>query len=112
MKTPVSILALICIGALASCVPKAIPVATEWIKETSPVKKSARSVVSLDLPAAETPSNPGSNTAAGLRRPDMLTLPEEGDLHGTNTPEKSQRGGAVNVRPPTEPPSRPKPPGE
>lgn len=112
MKTPASILALICVGAIASCFPKAIPVATDRVKEGGQGNRSGAAMVNSDLPAADSSIHGGMNAAAGLRRPDMLTLPDDRDLRGTKPSENTQPGGAVNVRPPTEPPSRPKPPGE
>lgn len=44
----------------------------------------------------------------GLRLPDMLALPSEGDLNSTLPVPRPSDGGAVIARPPTDPPPRPK----
>ncbi len=46
----------------------------------------------------------------GLRLPDMLSLPDDGDFRATNLPSgRTGEAGPVVSRPPTDPPSRPKP---
>jgi|GEM_PF-1047592 len=69
--------------------------------------------------ATETASKPPepnlpNGTNDGIRLPDMLTMPGDGDFRPT-VPPASKTGtgsgsgsGAVIARPPTEPPSRPK----
>lgn len=73
-----------------------------------PAVKSARK----SAPAGDLPRNPSGNLSNdGLRLPDMLTMPEKGEFQSANpTAAKTGGGtGAVTVRPPTDPPSRPKP---
>jgi hypothetical protein len=47
----------------------------------------------------------------GLRLPDMLAMPGDGEFRATspNLPKTGPDSGAVISRPPTDPPSRPKP---
>ena len=47
----------------------------------------------------------------GLRMPDMLAMPGEGDFRSTNpaAPKAGAASGAVIARPPTDPPTRVKP---
>ena len=65
--------------------------------------------------ASQNPEAPGPGEPAlpddGIRLPDMLAMPGEGEFHATR-PTALQAGseaGAVISRPPTDPPSRPKP---
>lgn len=71
------------------------------------------------VPTAETSGNPGlagMNEPAlpddGIRLPDMLTMPGDGEFHAgrPNAPKDGSAAGAVISRPPTDPPSRPKKP--
>ena len=86
--------------ALVSCAsPKATPVA-----ETPAVPKKEEKV-----PEPVVVEEPGLPVLPddGLRMPDMVTMPEEGEFRSTNPePKMGTQGGAVISRPPTEPPSR------
>jgi hypothetical protein len=76
-------------------------------EQTRPAVKTARkSSSSGDLP--RNPSGDFSNN--GLRLPDMLTMPDKGEFQSVTptTPKTGVGPGAVTVRPPTDPPSRPK----
>ena len=83
--------------------PKAI--AAERTRPT--VKTTQKSSSAGDLP--RNPSGNFSNN--GLRLPDMLTMPDKGEFQSITptTPKTGTGPGAVTVRPPTDPPSRPKP---
>jgi hypothetical protein len=70
-------------------------------------------------PAAEASSRPGlagMNEPAlpddGIRLPDMLAMPGDGEFRAgrANAPKDGPGAGAVISRPPTDPPSRPKKP--
>jgi hypothetical protein len=88
--------------ALASCAPKA-----EVVAEPPAVKKvkKAPEVAVTEEPVMPMPEDDG------LRMPDMLGLPGDGDFRSTQ-PGVSTTGaasGTVTIRPPTDPPSRVKP---
>jgi hypothetical protein len=88
--------------ALFSCaVPKAILV------QEAPAQKKEEVA---EIPAVPEPLEP-SGPDDGIRLPDMLTLPGDGDFRATNpvTPKTTPEAGTVTVRPPTDPPPRPKP---
>jgi hypothetical protein len=89
------------VWALASCAPKATVVA-----EAPAMKK----VEKAPEPAVEEPAAPVQEDD-GLRMPDMLAMPGDGDFRSTNpaAPKTGAAAGAVISRPPTEPPSRVKP---
>ncbi len=88
--------------ALMSCAaPKATVVAE------APVEKKQKA------PEPEGPviAEPTLPVDDGLRMPDMLAMPQEGDFRSTNAtaPKTGRQSGAVISRPPTDPPSRMKP---
>jgi hypothetical protein len=89
------------VWALASCAPKATVVA-----EAPVVKK----VEKAPEPVVEEPAAPIQEDD-GLRMPDMLAMPGEGDFRSTNpaAPKTGTSSGAVIARPPTDPPARVKP---
>jgi hypothetical protein len=91
--------------ALFSCaVPKAI-----LVQEAPAAKKEEVA----EIPAVPEPMLAGPND--GLRDPSgMLDLPGEGDFKATTpmVPKTTPEAGAVTVRPPTDPPPRPKKPKE
>lgn len=88
--------------ALVSCAsPKATPVAE------APVAKKQEEKV--PEPMVEEPSLPVMPDD-GLRMPDMLAMPDEGEFRSTNpVPKTGTQSGAVISRVPTDPPSRVKP---
>lgn len=86
---------------LGSCAaPKAVVI------ETASTKKTDKPVEAT-VPEPAVPSLPDD----GLRLPDMLAMPGEGEFRATspNLPKPGPDAGAVIARPPTDPPSRPKP---
>jgi hypothetical protein len=84
---------------LASCVaPKATVV------EQAAVTKTQESVPEPMVAELELPALPED----GIRMPDMLGLPGDGDFRSTH-PVGMKGAGAVISRPPTDPPSRVKP---
>jgi hypothetical protein len=85
--------------ALASC---AAPKAT--VVEQAAVPKTQESVPEPVLAESELPALPDD----GIRMPDMLGMPGDGDFRSTN-PIGVKEAGAVISRPPTDPPSRVKP---
>lgn len=99
-KTTVALLGVVL--ALVSCAaPKAI--VAEQVAVPTKVEKAPEAVVSE--PAI--PALPDD----GIRMPDMLGMPSEGDFRATNplSPKTGAESGAVISRPPTDPPSRVKP---
>ena len=88
--------------ALASC---AAPKAT--VVEQAPVPKKQESVPEPVVAESELPALPDD----GIRMPDMLGMPGDGDVRSTSpVGQKTSSGsGAVISRPPTDPPSRVKP---
>ncbi len=86
--------------ALFSCAaPKAAvvePPATSKKEEPAPPS----------VPEPVMPDQPND----GIRLPDMLTMPGEGEFRATSptAPKPGTEPGAVISRPPTDPPSRPK----
>jgi len=89
-------------AAMTSCAPKATVVA-----ETPPVKKEpAPPVAVVQETALPTPADDG------LRMPDMLAMPDEGDFRSTGGAKPGTQSGAVIARPPTDPPARVKPKAE
>lgn len=98
-KTPLSfIIPLAPAIALFSCAPKAIVV--EEAPAPKPTKEKPVEV------AESLPTAPDD----GLRIPDMYTLPGNAEFRATSpTAPRTGFSGAVTARPPTEPPSRPKP---
>ncbi len=88
---------------LGSCAaPKAIVIAAAPTAKKEE-KKAPEPIVSGPL----VPGLPND----GIRMPDMLAMPNEGEFRATNptSPKTSGESGAVTVRPPTDPPSRVKP---
>ena len=90
--------------ALFSCAaPKAIVVGPP----------NARSQGQVAQTGTEKPSKPSRPALREdrIRLPDMMTLPGDDEFRTTkrNTPATDGTGGAVISRPPTEPPTRPKP---
>lgn len=84
---------------LMSCAaPKAI------IVLEAPVPKTEKKEESAALPDPAVPGTPDD----GIRLPDMLGLPEEGEFRNAGATAPSRTGaGAVIARPPSEP--KPKP---
>ena len=88
--------------ALASCAaPKAAVV------EQAPTPKNEKAAPDPIAPEPELAAFPDE----GLRLPEMLDLPSDGDFRATNPPASKigSDAGAVISRPPTDPPSRVKP---
>jgi len=84
---------------LASCAaPKAVVVE----QPTAPQTEIPAPEVLAPLP------EPAAFPNDGLRLPEMLDLPSEGDLRATNPPvtRGTTEDGAVISRPPTDPPAR------
>jgi hypothetical protein len=89
--------------ALGSCAPpKAIVIAEAPLK-----KKVEPKVESLEVPGLPMTGLPDD----GIRMPEMLGLPGDGEFRATNPslPKTAGDTGAVISRPPTDPPSRVKP---
>ncbi len=85
--------------ALASCAaPRAIVV------ERAAVPKTQKTVPEPMVAESELPALPDD----GIRMPDMLGMPGDGDFRSTQ-PIGVKGSGAVISRPPTDPPSRVKP---
>ena len=84
---------------LFSCAPKAVEV----------VEVPAPKVEKPEEPAALPPTG-NMPPDDGIRLPDMLSMPGEGEFRATRqvTPRGVSDSGAVIARPPTDPPSRPK----
>lgn len=90
--------------ALFSCAPpKAIVV------ELPPAPKME--VAAEKEPEISAPPSLPSRREDGIRLPDMVTMPNEAEFRATNpnAPKTPSETGAVIARPPTDPPSRPKP---
>jgi hypothetical protein len=90
--------------ALVSCAaPKATVVAEAPPVKTEKTPEPAAAPAQTTLPADD-----------GLRMPDMLAMPQEGDFRSTNAAATTtgNPSGAVISRPPADPPSRPKPKAE
>lgn len=88
---------------LASCAaPKAAVV------EQAPTPKKQKAAPEPIVPEPELAAFPDE----GLRLPEMLDLPSDRDLRGSKPPASNigSEAGAVISRPPTDPPSRVKPP--
>jgi len=86
--------------ALGSCAaPKAI------IVEEPPVSKKEEKAAKALVSEPEIPALPDD----GIRMPDMLGMPSDGDLRSKNPAAAATGSGAVISRPPTDPPSRVKP---
>ena len=88
--------------AMMSCAaPKATVVAEV------PVEKKQKAP-EPEVPVTAEPTLPVDD---GLRMPDMLAMPQEGEFRPTNptAPKTGTQSGAVISRPPTDPPSRVKP---
>jgi hypothetical protein len=87
--------------ALFSCAaPKAVVVGPP----PAPKQEKAEEPAVAELP----PANPDDD---GIRLPEMLGLPADGEFRATTTiaPKAGGEGNAVISRPPTDPPPRPKP---
>ncbi len=81
--------------ALLSCaVPRAI------IVEQAPVPKPGNPSASTAVPEPPAPGTPDD----GIRLPDMLGLPDEGEFRSTGAAPASSGSGAVIARPPAAPP--------
>lgn len=87
--------------ALFSCAAPKDPVIEP---AAAPETKAAPKKVAASQPALPPPDD-------GLRLPDMVTMPDEGEFRATNPdlPGKLPNSGPAISRPPTDPPSRPKP---
>lgn len=86
--------------ALFSC---AAPKAT--VIENAPARKTETAPPTVPEPPAPTAPDDG------IRLPDMLAMPGEGEFRATApvTPKAGSQPNAVISRPPTDPPARPKP---
>jgi hypothetical protein len=86
---------------LASCAPKATVVVE------APVKIKQEKAPEPVAPESSAPSQVND----GLRMPDMLAMPSEGDFRSTNpaAPKTSNASGAVISRPPADASSQVKP---
>lgn len=84
--------------ALLSCAaPKASVVAEAPAQETKPAENAA-------VPEPASPGEPDD----GIRLPDMLGLPDEGELRSAaSLPGKTPESGAVIARPPAETTKKP-----
>ena len=100
VTTKLAILArLSAVLALWSCAaPKAIVV------KEAPTRSTRRAASDSGISEANLPPLPDD----GIRLPDMLAMPGDGEFRAT-TPKGRTNAGAVIARPPTDPPSRPKP---
>jgi hypothetical protein len=86
--------------ALSSCVPPKAVVVQEEPKKDQPVPEVATTEPNLPPPVDDE-----------FRLPDFTTMPRDEEFKASlpmATPA-NQMPGSINVRPPTEPPSRPKP---
>ena len=105
MLTPIlrtfALLGVAC--ALASCVVRKAIV----VEEQALVLKKSGKVLEPVVSAPELPVLPDD----GVRMPDMLGMPGDGDFRSTNPAgqKTGSESGAVISRPPTDPPSRVKP---
>jgi hypothetical protein len=99
-KIPVLIRLAPAVALLSCAAPKAIVV------EPPPAPKTEKPPEPV-VPEVDLSSLPDD----GIRLPDMLGLPGEGEFRPTSPglPSLSPGAGAVISRPPTDPPSRPKP---
>jgi len=86
--------------AMVSCAAPKAEVVAETPKP-KPLEKSVEPIPELPEPG---------QADDGLRLPDMLALPSEGDLNSSLPVPRPSDGGAVIARPPTDPPPRPKQP--
>lgn len=96
--------AIVCVVfTLASCAPKATPV-----EQTPTIKKEEKKEMTPVPPIEPELVLPDD----GLRMGDQLAMPKDTDFRATNptSPRNSGDSGAVIARPPTDPPSRVKPP--
>lgn len=102
VKSSIAILArLIPALALFSCAPKANVV----VEMPAPKTEKAEEPALVEAPQ-ETPPNDG------FRMPDLYTLPDDSQFRSTSPGAPTAAAtntGAVIARPPTDPPSRPKP---
>ncbi|MGL4401712.1 MAG: hypothetical protein ACRCXD_17765 [Luteolibacter sp.] len=90
--------------AMISCAaPKAVVVAEAPVVKTEKLPDPAPAPDQTNLPVDD-----------GLRMPDMLAMPQEGDFRSTNSAAAVAGGqsNAVIARPPLDPPSRTKPKAE
>ena len=96
----ISALLVLALSMVSCAPPKAIVVA---LPVKSDKKKAAETVVA-EAPLPGLPND-------GIRVPDMLNMPGEGDFRPTNptAPKTGPDVGTVISRPPTDPPSRVKP---
>ncbi len=92
------------LATLASCAPPKAAVVAPPPVALKKEQKSPAAVVSAEPAVPELPDD-------GIRMPDMLDLPSDGDFRATNpaAPVNRSESGAVISRPPTDPPSRVKP---
>jgi len=91
---------------MVACVaPKATLVAEVPVKKKLERKEKPAVAEVTELPTTGLPDD-------GIRMPEMLDLPSEGDFRASNPglSKPTGQGGAVVSRPPTDPPSRVKPP--
>lgn len=98
-----NLLRMIPVFAIMSCAaPKAIVVEEA---PSEPVAKSQPAVAPVENPQPELPDLPND----GLRLPNLLDLPGDEELRAGVSDKPARGSGAVISRPPTDPPSRPKP---
>ena len=101
MRLVLTITACAASAALWSCAPrKAI------IVEAAPVTPKTEAPLAANVPAEPGDLPPPDD---GIRLPDMLGMPAESEFKTSSHGTKPSEGGAVVARPPTDPPSRPKP---
>lgn len=93
------------LGTLASCAPPKAVVITAGPTVAGKVEKKPEAEVAAEPAVPELPQDDG------IRMPNMLDLPSDGDFRATNPAAPGIRGesGTVISRPPTDPPSRVKP---
>jgi hypothetical protein len=86
------------VATMSCAAPKATVVAE------APLEKK----VKAPEPEATVTAEPTLPVDDGLRMPDMLAMPQEGEFRSTNpnAPKTVNPSGAVISRPPTDPPSR------
>lgn len=103
LKLTTCALLAVTLAAVSCAPPKAVVVAPAPVVKTQ--QKKAPEPIMTAVP--ELPAMPDD----GIRMPDMLGLPTDGDFRATSpvVPKSDPGAGAVFARPPTDPPSRVKP---
>jgi hypothetical protein len=90
---------------VGSCAPpKALVIEEAPVQQKKVVEPKVEPVAVPELPVTGLPDD-------GIRMPEMLNMPGEGEFRATNPalPKLPGEAGAVISRPPTDPPSRVKP---